>query len=111
MHDSDNDGELNSRDGELSRRIAETLERSAAELDAPTRARLAALRHQAQSRRRPLLAGVALAAGVAAIAVMPWLMQRPPQQLAADSDDTAYLSVDPQMLADMDMLLAIGESQ
>jgi hypothetical protein len=113
MNESDKHREPSARDIELSRRIAETLDRSAAQIDAPTRARLAAIRHAAlsrsRSRTRRAVAGLALAASLIAIVATPWMLQhraRVPAQ-----GDAAYLNVDPEMLADMDMLQAIGESQ
>lgn len=117
MNESDKQPEPSARDIELSRRIAATLDRSTAQIDAQTRARLATIRHEAlsRSRTRRAVAGFALAAGLAAIIVTP-LLQRNSQQTQRNaqqiqSGDAAYLSVDPEMLADMDMLQAIGESQ
>ncbi len=111
MNESDKHREPSARDIELSRRIAETLDRSAAEIDAPTRARLAAMRHEAlsRSRTRRAVAGLALAASLIAIVATPWMLQRSARVPA--QGDAAYLNVDPEMLADMDMLQAIGESQ
>lgn len=106
---SDLDRDLDAADAELAARIARTLQHSSDALDADTRARLATLRHQALMRmRRQRIAGVvALAASVLAIAAMPWMLRQQAHEKA--KEDTAYLSVDPEMLADMDMLLAIGE--
>jgi cystathionine beta-lyase/cystathionine gamma-synthase len=113
MNESDEQRESSARDIELSRRIAETLDRSTAQIDESTRARLAAMRHDAlshsRSRTRRAVTGFALAAGLAAIIAAPLLLQRNAQQ--TQRNDAAYLSVDPEMLADMDMLQAIGESQ
>lgn len=111
MNESDKQNEPSARDSELSRRIAETLDRSTAEIDPHTRARLAAIRHDAlsRSRTRRAVTGLALAASLLAIVATPWMLHRSAQK--TESGDAAYLSVDPEMLADMDMLQAIGESQ
>ncbi len=103
--------ELSARDAELAQRIAQTLQASTDALDADTRARLAALRHHAlqRSRMRRVIGGLAVAASVLALVAMPWMLRHPAHEKVAD--DAAYLSVDPEMLADMDMLQAIGESQ
>lgn len=94
---------------ELGRRLAATLERSLDDIDADALAHLAAARRHALGQRRKLkqvVGGFALAAGVAAIAVMPWLSQQRSNTVA--THDTSYLSVDPQLLADMDMLEVLG---
>ncbi|MDB6061051.1 MAG: hypothetical protein JWM78_1154 [Verrucomicrobiaceae bacterium] len=111
MSDSEKPVQSDASDEALSRRIAATLDRSIADIDAPTRARLASIRHDAlsTSRNRRALAGFALAASLAAIVATPWLLQRHAQTTAAN--DVAYLSVDPDMLADMDMLQVVGESE
>jgi hypothetical protein len=111
-HDSENQGQrsdLSARDAELAARLAQTLQNSTDALDADTRARLAAMRHQAltRSRTKRLVGGLALAASVLAIVSMPWMLRQQAHEKVAD--DAAYLSVDPEMLADMDMLQAIGE--
>ena len=105
----DNDSDLSARDVELAAHLAQTLQNSADALDADTRARLAAIRHQAllRSRARRIVGGLALAASVLAIVSMPWMLRQPPQPQV--TEDAAYLSVDPEMLADMDMLQVIGE--
>lgn len=106
--------DLSARDIELSRRIAATLDRSTGEIDAHTRAQLAALRHEAltRSRSRRVVLGVALAASVVAIVATPLVLHRHSSVTGGvtATNDMAYLSADPQMLADMDMLLALGES-
>ncbi len=101
--------DLSARDAELAARFAQTLQNSADALDVDTRARLAAMRHQAlaRSNTRRIVGGLALAASVLAIISMPWMLRQSPK--APVTEDTAYLSVDPEMLADMDMLQAIGE--
>jgi len=97
------------RDDELSRRLAATLERSLDHIDADALVHLAEARRHALGQRRKmrqLAGGLALAAGIAAIAVMPWLGR--PQPDAVATHDTGYLSVDPQLLVDMDMLEVLG---
>lgn len=98
------------RDDELSKRLADTLERSLDSIDSATLMHLAHARHEALGRRtrlRRTVVGLALAASVAAVAVVPWYVQQ--RAVKADAD-MSYLAVDPQMLSDMDMLLALGES-
>lgn len=106
--------ELSARDIELSRRIAAALNRSAGELDADIRAQLAVRRHEAlsRSRSRRVVMGMALAASLVAIVATPWVLHRSASSTvpATVSSDMDYLSVDPQMLADMDMLQVLGES-
>lgn len=111
MNKSDEPFEPSARDSELSRQIANTLDRSTADIDAHTRARLALMRREAlsRSRTRRAVVGLALAASLVAIIATPWLLQR--QAPRIDGGDVAYLSVDPEMLADMDMLQTLGESQ
>ncbi len=97
------------RDDELSRRLAATLERSLDTIDADALAHLAEARRHALAQRQKLrrvVGGLALAAGIAAIAVMPWLGRQQPDAVA--THDTSYLSVDPQLLADMEMLEVLG---
>lgn len=99
---------------EFSRRLADTLERSLDAIDADTLAHLAharrdALNHRARVRR--VIGGLALAASIASVAVLPWYVshQAQLQQQKADAD-MSYLTVDPQMLSDMEMLQVLGES-
>lgn len=110
-HDSKPNDELSVPDAELAQRIARTLDDSTDAIDADTRAQLAMLRHRALSRtRHQRFAGaVALAASVLAVIATPWMLRQQAQENRVE--DIAYLSVDPEMLADMDMLLAIGEVQ
>lgn len=100
---------VSERDVELAARLAQTLQSSVDALDADTRARLAVMRHQALARSsmRRIVGGMALAASVLALVAMPWMLRQPPQNDL--TEDAAYLGVEPEMLADMDMLLAIGE--
>lgn len=97
------------RDDELSRKLAATLEHSLDTIDADALAHLAEARRHALAQRqkmRQVMGGLALAAGIAAIAVMPWLGRQQPAGVA--TTDASYLSVDPQLLADMDMLEVLG---
>ena len=99
---------MSARDAELAQRIAQTLDASTTAFDADTRAHLAMLRHRVLARtRKQRIATFALAASVLALVAMPWMLHQQPQQKI--TDEAAYLSVDPEMLADMDMLEAIGE--
>ena len=101
------------RDDELSRRLAATLERSLDTLDGDALARLAAARRDAvhhRQRVRRVVGGLALAAGIAAIAVVP-LFKHQGGHLAQPvvEGDMSYLTVEPQMLSDMEMLETLGE--
>lgn len=101
---------VSTRDAELAQRIAQTLDASTDTFDADTRAHLAMLRHRALARtRKTRIATFALAASVLALVAVPWMLRQQPHEKIID--EAAYLSVDPEMLADMDMLEAIGESQ
>jgi ferric-dicitrate binding protein FerR (iron transport regulator) len=106
---------------ELERRLAATLERSLAQIDGDVAAALQAARRRAL-RRRWGGAGLAVAAGIAALLLVPRLL--PPasetpvlaqQPLSTDSarwslpDEYAHLEVDPELLADWELLEAIGE--
>lgn len=101
------------QDEELSRQVTESLERSLDNLDDYTLARLAKARRTALERRhqRQWLGGVAVAASLAALMVIP-IAGKLGQQSPSDFLDntTSYLQEDSQMLLDMEMLLAIGES-
>lgn len=103
--------ELSRRDAELAARIAQTLDESAQQFDAATHEQLALLRHRAlqHTRRRRYAGALALAASLLVLVATPWMLQQRQQDIGRD--DAAYLSVDPEMLADMEMLQAIGEAQ
>lgn len=101
-------------DDELSRRLAATLDRSLDTIDADALARLAQARRHALDRRRrvrQVVGGFALAAGIAAVAVMPWLSKTDTPASVDHIGDTSYLAVDPQLLADMDMLEVLGTDE
>lgn len=109
--------DLSARDAELARRLAQTLDESVDALDVQTRERLVLMRHRAlsHSKKPRIAASLAVAASLLAIAAMPWMLQSHIHSNTAANkplaDDSAYLSVDPEMLADMDMLQAVGETQ
>ena len=103
------------RDEQLSRQVADSLERSLDDLDEHTLAQLARARRTAinhRSYKREWIGGLAVAASVAALVVVPMVGQF--DQTSHQPDDLdlnmTYLQEDPQMLLDMEMLLAIGES-
>ena len=102
---------LSERDAELAKRIARALDDSVDALDMEARAHLVMIRHRALTRtRNQRIAGaVAIAASLLVLVAAPWMLRQHTPEKAAE--DAAYLSVDPEMLADMDMLLAIGETQ
>lgn len=102
-------------DDELNARLKDTLDRSVNGLDDIASARLASIRRAAQkhdikhTHKRRIAAGVAVAASITAFLIFPPLWHR---SLSAQMGrDVAYLSVEPEMLADMDMLQAIGENR
>jgi hypothetical protein len=112
MNDNERDTTSNTND-EFTQRLTQTLDRSVADLDAETRLRLAAIRREALSQskwksRAPRWTGLAIAASLLAVISAPWFAHR---HTAPAHDEIGYLSVDPQMLEDMDMLQAIGESR
>jgi len=106
-------------DSELEKTLARTLDSSLARIDADTTAQLAAARRAALYRRmvwQRSAVGLAAAAAIAALAILPWPGTRnheAPSELS--TNDADYLSADPQLLSDMDMLSdmemidAIGE--
>lgn len=106
----------------LSQQIANTLDQSLYNLDEKTLADLTNARQHAleyHSRKRQWMGGLAIAASVAALVVVP-MMNNSTQVISSHPDiveldsfesDMRYLTEDPEMLFDMDMLLAIGESQ
>lgn len=113
-------GARHEQDEQLSRQVADSLERSLDNLDELTLAQLARARKKAlvdHAHKRQVIGGLALAASVAALVVVPmagnFVGTFDPVNRAVDSLDASmsYLEEDPQMLLDMDMLLAIGESE
>lgn len=109
------------RDEQLSRQLADSLERSLDDLDEHTLAQLARARRAAVNQRSPRfesigrrewMGGLAVAASVAALVVVPMVGQFDQANTSPDATDLnmSYLQEDPQMLLDMEMLLAIGES-
>lgn len=109
-------------DEKLSRELVESLERSLDELDEQTLLQLRHAREKALEhpwRKRQVVGGLALAASVAALVIIPMSghflntadQDTNAMQTASEWDaQLIYLQEDPQMLLDMDMLLAIGES-
>ncbi len=110
-HESNLHSDLNKTDAELAQRIAQTLDDSANAFDADARTQLTMIRHRAlaNTRKKRIAGAVALAASVLALVATPWMLRQQAQE--KNPGDLAYLSVEPEMLADMDMLLAIGELQ
>jgi hypothetical protein len=107
---------LQADDRALAHALRETLNRAASQHDPLLDAALAATRAQAlseshRSRRTQawwLAGGLAVAASVAVIMVLPGL-KVPVSSSVSVVDLAAAPPVDPQMLEDMDMLLALGE--
>lgn len=102
---------MSDNDDRLQQHIADTLERSLDNLDADTLQKLHNIRLQAQQQpQRNWRPALALAASVLVMIAIPWMMQGQPQTgIPVATLDEAYLSVDPDMLADWEMLEAIGE--
>jgi hypothetical protein len=109
----------NEPDSELEKTLSQTLDSSLARIDAETAAQLVAARRAALHQRKAWQRGafgLATAAAVTALAILPWSGIRNhenPDVLSANDAD--YLPADPQLLTDMDMLSdmemidAIGE--
>lgn len=97
---------------ELARRIARTLDRSLDRLDPAVLDSLHAARRAAQAapahRRRWMAASFAAAAGLAALAIVPWLL-REPALAPAPPQVVMYLDVDPGLLENLELLEAIGD--
>ena len=93
------------------KKLADTLERSLEKLDEGTLQQLQTIRQQVQQpTRRHWRPAVAVAASVLMAVALPWLIQKqPPAKEQGLMFGESYLSVDPDMLADWDMLEAIGE--
>lgn len=103
------------RDEQFSRQVAESLERSLDDLDEHTLAQLSRARRTAvnhRSYKREWIGGLAVAASVAALVVVPMVGQFDQANPQPDAQDLnmSYMQEDPQMLLDMEMLLVIGES-
>lgn len=100
----------------LASTLRETLERAAGRHDPMLDAALTATRAQALSKTRHsrraqawwLAGGLAIAASVAVVVVLPGL-KAPASTSVSVVNLAAAPPVDPQMLEDMDLLLALGE--
>lgn len=105
---------MTDQDDQLNQQLAQTLDQSLEQLDEHTLQQLQAIRLQAQQpqqrNRRPALA---VAAGILLMIAVPWLALKhtptPAPQLSEQNVMDSYLSVDPDMLADWEMLETIGE--
>lgn len=107
--------ELDPRQRELAAALRDTLERKAAQPDplldaalAATRAQIAA--HPRRHRHPWLVAmgGLALAASVAVVVVLP-VGPQPESAGSAVADNVPMPDADLELLKDMDMLVAMGE--
>lgn len=107
--------ELDPRQRELAVALRDTLERKAAQPDPLLEAALAATRAQVAARprrhRHPWLVamgGLAVAASVAVVVVLPF---GPPAEppAAAVAENVPMPDADLELLKDMDMLVAMGE--
>lgn len=99
---------------ELSRRLSQSLERSLDSLDADTQQALQQIRRDALQppRRHNLRPAMMIAASLVALVLVPWLALRQPEVAPDESvlaAENSYLSEDPDLLADWEMLDAIGE--
>lgn len=102
---------MTEEDRRLQQTLARSLDRSLDELDEHTLQQLQQIRLQAQQPpRRAWRPAMAVAASILLLVAIPWSLHQPsaPQTPAALFTDH-YLSEDPEMLADWEMLDAIGE--
>ncbi|MDR7089035.1 MULTISPECIES: DUF3619 family protein [Cellvibrio] len=101
-------------DEQLAIKIADALDVSLQSLDAEAHASLLQARQQALASKRSIstplnaLAGIAAAASIAAAVVLPGYWND--QSALEFGDEFSYLSVDPQLLEDMEMLQVLGET-
>lgn len=113
--------ELDPRQRELASALRATLDQAAARPDplldaalAATRAQVAALPTKSSAvRRHPwlLAGGFALAASLAVVLVLPGRPGTAPQPAANLAESAAMPDADLQMLQDMDVLVAMGETR
>ncbi len=107
-------------DSKLQKQLADTLDRSLNDLDEHTMQQLQDIRLQAQRPpRRHWRPALAAAASILVMIAVPWLVHKTPTQdispkfgepvLSSSMFGDSHLSVDPEMLAEWEMLEAIGE--
>lgn len=100
-------------DEQLAKQIAQTLDTSLQSIEVEARTKLLQVRQQALSGKKSIkpqlnvLIGIAAAAGIAAVVVLPGYWSN--QSSFEIEDEFSYLSIDPQLLDDMEMLQALGE--
>lgn len=111
---------MNNDQDEFSERVRATLDRSTEQLDADTLSQLQQARANAlaSANARPnLRPAMMIAASLVALILVPWLaLRQPPPSVDVATLDNAfypadqdYLTEDPELLADWEMLDAIGE--
>ncbi len=112
---------MNDEPDDFQRQLRATLDRSADELDPQTLTALQQARQQAlasTTARRNYRPALMIAASLVALILVPWLALQqqndPAPSFALLEEQTpleeqSYLNEDPDMLADWDMLDAIGE--
>lgn len=106
---------LSSVDQELADSIQQTLDKSLLDIDDETRLQLQQARQAAlavtmqrkKNTQRVAWITTAAAASIAAVIILPNMHLSSTQ--SPEVDDLSYLQVDPQLLEDMDMLMAMGE--
>lgn len=106
---------VSSVDQELADNIKHTLDKSLLDIDDETRLQLQQARQVALAKamqrkkntQRVAWITTAAAASIAAVIILPNAQLSSTQ--SPESDDLSYLQVDPQLLEDMDMLMAMGE--
>lgn len=106
---------LSSVDQELADSIQQTLDKSLLDIDDETRLQLQQARQTAlavtmqrkKNTQRVAWITTAAAASIAAVIILPNMHLSSTQ--SPEVDDLSYLQVDPQLLEDMDMLMAMGE--
>lgn len=106
---------LSSVDQELADNIKHTLDKSLLDIDDETRLQLQQARQVALAKamqrkkntQRVAWITTAAAASIAAVIILPNAQLSSTK--SPEFDDLSYLQVDPQLLEDMDMLMAMGE--
>jgi len=106
---------LSSVDQELADNIQQTLDKSLLDIDDETRLQLQQARQSAlavvmrrkKNTQRVAWITTAAAASIAAVIILPNMQLSSTH--SPEFDDLSYLQTDPQLLDDMDMLMAMGE--
>ncbi|HAG93264.1 MAG: hypothetical protein CMK83_25440 [Pseudomonadales bacterium] len=101
---------MNDDDSRLQQQLSNTLDHSLEQLDERTLQQLQQIRQQAQRpSKRQWRPALAMAASILLMIAVPWIMHKPPASDPSLLLGEHYLSVEPDMLADWEMLEAIAE--